>query len=84
MKFYAGDENLIKGLKPQNVGPQIVKADDTRAQVKKIVENLLKSNSKKLGVSQMQNGIKGKNTKSFFLLNSYTRSSLNKATYIFR
>ncbi|KAM3966951.1 uncharacterized protein ACR2FA_011832 [Aphomia sociella] len=59
IKFYIGDEILKKQLKPQN---KIVKrkVDDTRDQVRKIVERLLKKNPKNMGVSQMQNGVKGK------------------------
>ncbi|XP_060802240.1 DNA mismatch repair protein Mlh3 [Amyelois transitella] len=65
--FYSGDEIQKKEMKPEiaaNVKTQLkVSEGDTRNQVRKIVEKMLKSNPKKLGVSQMRNGIKGKLTK---------------------
>ncbi|CAH1635731.1 unnamed protein product [Spodoptera littoralis] len=61
VKFFVGDVNL-KEVK--NVEKIVSNADkennDTRDQVKKIIDKILGNNSKKLGISQLQNGIKGK------------------------
>lgn len=59
VKFYTGDVNLKK---VQEINTKALKPDitgDTRDEVKKILEKILASNTKKLGVSQLQNGIKG-------------------------
>ncbi|XP_052749970.1 putative uncharacterized protein DDB_G0282133 isoform X3 [Galleria mellonella] len=58
IKFYTGDNNFVKQLKPLKKIEKN-KVDDTREQVRKIVERLLKNNPK-IGVSQMNNGVKGK------------------------
>ncbi|XP_063893999.1 uncharacterized protein LOC110375659 [Helicoverpa armigera] len=66
IKFYVGDVNVKEIKVPKNEcinnnKEQSVKADhDTRNQVKKIIEKILGSNCKKIGVSQLQNGVKGK------------------------
>nr|XP_049693316.1 uncharacterized protein LOC110375659 [Helicoverpa armigera] len=65
IKFYVGDVNVkeIKVHKNEciNNNKQLSEANhDTRNQVKKIIEKILGSNSKKIGVSQLQNGVKGK------------------------
>ena len=65
VKFYAGDVNLreIKKVEDklnneQNINTKVNQS--TRDQVKKIMDKILGSNSKKLGISQLQNGVKGK------------------------
>lgn len=65
VKFYAGDDNLkeIKNIEDKLVNKEPINTkvnQNTRDQVKKIMDKILGSNSKKLGVSQLQNGIKGK------------------------
>lgn len=65
IKFYAGDVNLkeIKKAEDKRMNKEQINTkinQDTRDQVKKIMDKILGSNSKKLGVSQLQNGIKGK------------------------
>ncbi|XP_059058584.1 DNA mismatch repair protein Mlh3-like isoform X4 [Achroia grisella] len=62
IKFYIGDDNLMKRLEPKKKLPE-EKVDDTREQVRKIVQRLLKKNIKNVGVSQMQNSVKGKSMK---------------------
>ncbi|XP_049871177.1 uncharacterized protein MAL13P1.304-like [Pectinophora gossypiella] len=58
--FYAGDVNL-KEIKPAiNQANNVKNVDNTRDHVKKIMEKILESHHKKLGISQMQKGIKGK------------------------
>lgn len=60
IKFYVGDVNL-KEVK-QNVLEQATdkdKGNKIRDQVKKIMEKILGSNSRRPAVSQLQNGIKG-------------------------
>ncbi|KAJ2947664.1 hypothetical protein O0L34_g17468 [Tuta absoluta] len=59
-KFYAGDTHskLVKNQVANQRMPE-----NTRDQVKKIMDKILGSNPKKIGVSQLQNGIKGKVTK---------------------
>ncbi|XP_047026301.1 uncharacterized protein LOC124634685 [Helicoverpa zea] len=65
IKFYVGDV-AVKEIKVHknaclNNNKQLSDANhDTRNQVKKIIEKILGSNSKKIGVSQLQNGVKGK------------------------
>ncbi|XP_053605288.1 uncharacterized protein LOC128672275 isoform X2 [Plodia interpunctella] len=75
IKFYCGDDILKKPLKLTPVETNYINAkdDDKRNQVRKIVEKLLKSNSKMLEVSQMLNGVKGKLTKR----NKKKKKSLN-------
>lgn len=60
IKFYASDIYIKESAKPIQNQIQIKEKDtETRDQVKKIIEKILNKNSKKLGVSQMQNGIRG-------------------------
>uniref|UniRef100_A0A2H1WC23 SFRICE_005849 n=1 Tax=Spodoptera frugiperda TaxID=7108 RepID=A0A2H1WC23_SPOFR len=63
VKFFIGDVKLkeIKNVEKivSNTDRRNDKeSNDTRDQVKKIIEKILGSNSKKLGVSQLQNGVK--------------------------
>lgn len=63
VKFYVGDVNL-KEIK-QTVMKQAVNKDkgkDIKNEVKKIMDKILGSNLRRPAVSQMQNGIKGKET----------------------
>lgn len=64
IKFYVGDVNLKEIKRSEikmknNEKKNIECPQDTRDQVKKIMNKILGSNSKKLGVSQLQNGVKG-------------------------
>lgn len=58
ISFYTGDLSLKEVHQVTNTNEK-KPASDTRDEVKKIMEKILASNSRKLGVSQMQNGIKG-------------------------
>lgn len=65
IKFYAGDDHLmeIKKVEETRINKERINTkdiQDTRDQVKKIMDKILRNNSKKLGVSQLQNGVKGK------------------------
>ncbi|KAF9418595.1 hypothetical protein HW555_004643, partial [Spodoptera exigua] len=63
VKFFVGDVNLKEIKKIENKVTNVHKINDkennnTRDQVKKIIDKILGNNSKKLGVSQLHNGVK--------------------------
>lgn len=64
VKFFIGDIKLkeIKNVEKTDLNTDRrndKESNGTRDQVKKIIDKILGSNSKKLGVSQLQNGVKG-------------------------
>lgn len=61
VKFYVGEDNL-KEIKQTVIKEPVDKHEDNeiKNEVKKIMNKILGSNSRKPAVSQMQNGIKGK------------------------
>ncbi|KAG7309590.1 hypothetical protein JYU34_004054 [Plutella xylostella] len=59
VQFYGGNVTTKENkIQTKQIGNKM--ESDTRDEVKKIMDRILKSNSRKLGISQLQNGVKGK------------------------